>query len=159
MATRTVMTGELPRVCRTETTILADSPGPSRRRPGPNHWAPAFAGVRLLVDDEVGEVAPAVGDLGEVVAPELLGALADHLAAERLVEEPRAVRLEHPEVEAEEAVAHEVARARAHERAAHAALLVRLQHVERINLGVEPRDAGASLAAGNEADDARVALG
>src|SRR5258708_31515864 len=40
---------------------------------------------------------------------ELLGLLADLLAAERLVEQARAVGLQHPEVEAEEPLAHEVA--------------------------------------------------
>src|SRR5258706_16039279 len=64
---------------------------------------------RLGVDHEQREVAPAVGHLGERMLAELLGLLRDLLAAERLVEEARAVGLEHPEVEAEEPLAHEVA--------------------------------------------------
>src|SRR6185295_9274899 len=90
--------------------------------------------ISVVGSDERGEVVPAVGDLGEVVLAEALAALGDDLAAERLVEEARAVGLEDPEVEPEEAVAHEVARAFAHQLAADAALLVGLQHVERVDL-------------------------
>src|SRR4051794_20370956 len=76
-------------------------------------------------DHEGREVVPGVGDLGEGVQAEALGLLGDLLAAHRLVEHARAVRLEHPEVEAELAVAHEVPRAGAHEAAADAAALLR----------------------------------
>src|SRR5882672_12221947 len=79
---------------------------------------------RLRVDHEQREVAPSVGHLGERMLAELLGLLRDLLAAEHLVEEARAVGLQHPEVEAEEPLAHEVASAGAHQLAAHAALLV-----------------------------------
>src|SRR3954470_3602196 len=62
-----------------------------------------------------GEVVPAIRDLGERVQPQALGLLADLLPAHGLVEHARAIRLEHPEIEAELAVAHEVARAGAYQ--------------------------------------------
>src|SRR5437868_5546130 len=62
---------------------------------------------------------------------------------------------EDTEVEAEEGVAHEVLRAGAHQLAPDAAALVGLQHVERVDLGVEALDGRARVAARGEADDAR----
>ena len=76
------------------------------------------------------------------------------LPAHRLVEHARAIRLEHPEVEAEIAVADEVAGRGAHERPADAATLVRLEHVERVDLRLESLDGLACGAAARESDEA-----
>ena len=53
---------------------------------------------------------PTVGDLGKVVLAEALDLFADLLPAEGFVEEPRAIGLEHPQVQPEDSAAHEVAR-------------------------------------------------
>src|SRR5205807_2411076 len=102
--------------------------GPIRRP------APAPGADQSIGGDELRHVVPAVGDLRERLSAEVLFALGDLLAAQRLVEEARAVRLEHPQVEAEKPLPHEMARALAHQLAAHAALLVRLEHIERVDL-------------------------
>ncbi len=84
------------------------------------------------------QVVPAVRDLGEVVQPEALGLLRRSSSpAEGTVEHARAIGLQHPEVEAETAVAHEMPRAGAHQLAPDAAALLGLQHVERVDLRVE----------------------
>src|SRR6478672_9352958 len=145
MATRTVIAGELrendagsrlfypiarcgPCVSRTPTRPVAAQPRGD---------AMTSASVRR---HQGREVVPAVGDFGEVVLAQPLVALGDHLAAQRVVEQARAVCLEHPQVEAEQALANEVARALAHELAPDTALLMRLQDVERIDLGVQALD-------------------
>src|SRR5258706_8686222 len=92
---------------------------------------------RLGVDHEQREVAPAVGPLGERMLAELLGLLRDLLAAERLVEQARAVGLQHPEVEAEEPLEHEVAGAGAPPLPAPPPPLVGLPPGERGDLRVQ----------------------
>jgi hypothetical protein len=78
------------------------------------------------------------------------GALGDFLAAHRLVEETGSIGFQHPEVEAEVTVADEVARRCADEGAARAAAVLRLQDVERVDLGFEPLDRLARRAAESE---------
>src|SRR5258708_35836267 len=85
----------------------------------------------LRIDHQQREVAPAVGHLGERMLAELLDLLADFLAAERFVEEARAVGLQHPEVEAEEPLAYEVAGAGARPPPPHAPPLGGLAPLER----------------------------
>src|SRR5688572_29660331 len=108
MATRTVISGGSGEELRDEGAILA-----------------ASSGGLFRALNQRGQVVPGVGHLDErVQAPEALGLLARLHAAQRLVEHARAVRLQHPEVEAEAAPAHEMARRGARERAAHTLPLV-----------------------------------
>src|SRR4051794_3573484 len=98
----------------------------------------AGKGLRAgLASDQSVQVMPRVGDLREGVQSQPLPLLADLRSAQGLVEEPRAVGLEDPEIEPEAAAAHEVAGAFAHERAAGALALARLDHVERVDLALE----------------------
>src|SRR5436190_7131898 len=85
---------------------------------------------------------------------EALGPLADFLAAHRLVEHPGAIGFEHPEVEAEVAIAHEMARRGAHQSASDAAPLLGLEDIERVDLAFETLDWRARRAAAGEADEA-----
>src|SRR4051812_47729901 len=80
------------------------------------------------------QLLPAIGDFGVGMHAEPLALLAHLDPAHCLVEKPRAVRLEHPEIEAEMAVADEMPRALAHQRPADAAPLRPLEHVERVDL-------------------------
>src|SRR5205809_6684434 len=100
------------------------------------------------------QVVPAVRNFSKGVFTESLGTLGELLPAHRLIEHPRAIGLENPEVEAEIAVAHEMARRRAHEGAADATALVRLEHVERVDLRLESFEGLARRAAARESDDA-----